>query len=135
MKATIVKQVTFAAGHRLYRPEYSDQRNLEVFGLCSNPNGHGHNYTLEVHLSGPIDDETGMIMNLKEVKKIVEEEVVSKLDHKNLNLDVEFMRGVMPTTENLARKLFEILDAKFGKGLLARVVVWESPSNRAEIDR
>ncbi len=135
MKTTIVRQMTFSAGHRIYNPEYSDEKNREIFGPCSNPNGHGHNYALEVHISGPIDRGTGMVLNLKEIKKVVEEEVISKLDHKNLNLDVDFMTGIIPTTENLAHKLFEVLDSKFGGGLLSRVVLWETPSNRVEIDR
>jgi 6-pyruvoyltetrahydropterin/6-carboxytetrahydropterin synthase len=135
MKTTIVKQLIFSAGHRIYNAEYSDEKNREIFGACSNPNGHGHNYTLEVHFSGPIDGETGMVLNLKEIKKVVEEEIISKLDHKNLNLDVDFMAGVIPTTENLAQKLFEVLDSRFSGGLLSKVVLWETPSNRVEIDR
>ncbi len=127
--------MTFSAGHRIYNPAYDDKKNLEIFGTCANPSGHGHNYTLEVHVSGPVDGETGMILNLKELKKIIEEEIISRVDHRNLNIDVDFMKGVIPTTENLARKVFEILDRKIGGNLLASVVLWESPNNRVIVDR
>jgi len=135
MNVTVTRRVTFSAGHRLYNPAYSDQKNREVFGACSNPNGHGHNYRLEVQITGPINPETGMIVNLKGMKKIIQEEVVSKVDHMNLNTDVDFMTGVVPTTENLAVKIFEILDRKIGKGLLSRVILWETENNRAEVSR
>jgi 6-pyruvoyltetrahydropterin/6-carboxytetrahydropterin synthase len=135
MKTTVVKQLTFSAGHRLYNPEYSDEKNLEIFGPCSNPHGHGHNYTLEVHICGPVERESGMILNLKEIKKVIEDEVISKLDHKNLNLDVDFMTGIIPTTENLALKLFGVLDLRFGGRLLSKIVLWETPYNRVEIVR
>lgn len=127
--------MAFSAGHRIYNPAYDDKKNLEIFGPCANPNGHGHNYTLEVHVSGPVDGETGMILNLKELKKIIEEEIITRVDHKNLNIDVDFMKGIIPTTENLARKVFEILDRKIGGKLLASVVLWESPNNRVTVDR
>jgi 6-pyruvoyltetrahydropterin/6-carboxytetrahydropterin synthase len=127
--------MTFSAGHRLYNPAFSDQKNREVFEACSNPNSHGHNYRLEVQITGPINPETGMIVNLKGMKKIIDEEVVSKVDHMNLNTDVDFMTGIIPTTENLAVKIFEILDRKIGKGLLSRVILWETDNNRAEVSR
>lgn len=133
MKVTLVKKATFAAGHRLYNPEYSDEQNEKIFGACSNPKGHGHNYTLEVHVSGKIDPETGMVINLKELKKVVESEIISQVDHKNLNEDVKFMKGLIPTTENLGLKIFEILESKLGKGSLAKVVIWETENNRVEV--
>ena len=127
--------MTFSAGHRLYNPDFDDAKNREIFGACSNPGGHGHNYVLEVTVSGDINPETGMIVNLKEMKKIIETEIISKVDHMNLNLDVNFMRGIIPTTENLARKIWEILDRAFGNNLLDRIVVWESENNKIEISR
>ncbi|MEW5924050.1 MAG: 6-carboxytetrahydropterin synthase [Candidatus Zixiibacteriota bacterium] len=135
MKTTLTKRVTFSAGHRLYNPNFNDEKNLEIFGACSNPGGHGHNYVLEVTVSGEINRETGMIINLKELKRIMEAEIISKVDHKNLNLDVDFMSGVIPTTENLARKIWEILDRALGNSLLDRIVVWESENNKIEISR
>lgn len=127
--------MTFCAGHRLSNPGWSDEKNLSVFGPCANPNGHGHNYVLEVQISGPVDAETGMITNLKSMKAIIQTEIIDKLDHKNLNSDVEFLRGVIPTTENLAAAIWKILDRKFTGEMLTKVVVWESENNRVEICR
>jgi 6-pyruvoyltetrahydropterin/6-carboxytetrahydropterin synthase len=133
MKVTLVKKTSFSAGHRLFNPKLSDEQNEEIFGACSNPKGHGHNYTLEVHVSGEIDRETGMVINLKKLKKIVEDEIIHKVDHKNLNEDVDFMKGIIPTTENLGLKIFEVLDARLGSDLLSRVVIWETENNRVEV--
>lgn len=127
--------MTFCAGHRLHKPGLSDDENRAIFGECSNPNGHGHNYILEVSVTGEIDPANGMIINLKTLKQIIESEVVSKVDHKNLNLDVPFMKGLIPTTEAFAGKIFEILDVALGKNLLSRVVLWESENNRFEVAR
>ncbi|PKK82346.1 MAG: 6-pyruvoyl tetrahydrobiopterin synthase [candidate division Zixibacteria bacterium HGW-Zixibacteria-1] len=127
--------MTFCAGHRLYNPNFSDENNLQIFGACSNPNGHGHNYVLEVTVTGSINSETGMIINLKEMKNIIETKIISRVDHKNLNLDVDFMSGIIPTTENFAQKIWEILDKAFGNNLLDRIVIWESENNKIEISR
>jgi 6-pyruvoyltetrahydropterin/6-carboxytetrahydropterin synthase len=135
MKTTITKRVTFCAGHRLFNPQFSDEKNLIVFGECSNPNGHGHNYVLEVSVTGAVDPETSMIISLKDLKAVIDSEIVSRIDHKNLNLDVDFLRGLIPTTETLANKIWEILDARFGGGMLTRIVLWESENNRFEVTR
>lgn len=127
--------MTFCAGHRLYNPNFSDEKNLQIFGACSNPNGHGHNYVLEVTVTGSINPETGMIINLKEMKNIIETKIISRVDHKNLNLDVDFMSGIIPTTENFAQKIWEILDKAFGNNLLDKIVIWESENNKIEISR
>jgi len=135
MKTTVIKRATFSAGHRLFNPRFDEKKNLEVFGACSNPNYHGHNYILEVHVTGPVDSQTGMVMNLKAIKSVIEDEIVSKGDHRNLNIDVDFMSDIIPTTENLASRIFGILDQKIGTGLLSKVVLWESDNNRVEITR
>ena len=135
MKTTLTKRMTFCAGHRLFNPGFSDEKNREIFGDCANPSGHGHNYVLEVTVSGEIDKETGMIINLKKMKSIIEDEIISKVDHRNLNIDVDFMKGVIPTTENFARKIWEILDKSFGGELLDKVVLWESENNKIEVSR
>jgi len=127
--------MTFCSGHRLFNPKFSDEKNREIFGDCANPNGHGHNYVLEVTVSGEIDHETGMIINLKELKRIIETEIISKVDHKNLNMDVDFMQGIIPTTENFAQKIWEILDQSLGNGLLDKVVIRESENNKIEVSR
>jgi len=135
MKIAVTKRMTFSSGHRIYNPEFSDEKNREIFGACSNPNGHGHNYVLEVSLSGPVDPETGMIINLKEMKAIIRNEIIDKVDHKNLNLDVNFMKDIIPTTENFAARIWEILDGKFPEGTLSGIVLWESENNKVEITR
>ena len=105
----ITRKLEFCAGHRLFNPSFSDKKNQDVFGLCNNPNGHGHNYTLEVTVKGEVHPETGMVVDLKSLKKLVQLEIVDKVDHKNLNVDVAFMNNTIPTAENIAIKIWEIL--------------------------
>ncbi len=135
MKLTITKRTHFTAGHRLYNPEFSDEENLAIFGPCSNPHGHGHNYTLEVTVTGELDPKTGMIMNLKDLSKIINEHIISKCDHCNFNIDVEFTRGIIPTAENLARRIFEVLDLRLPAGTLTRVKLFETENNIAVAER
>jgi 6-pyruvoyltetrahydropterin/6-carboxytetrahydropterin synthase len=135
LKVAITKRVHFCAGHRLYNPKLSDEKNFELYGPCSNPNGHGHNFVLEVTVSGEPDPGSGMIINLRDLKQIINSSVIDKIDHKNLNLDVDFMKGAIPTTEILVSRIFEILDREIGNGLLDRVTLWESENNRFEISR
>lgn len=111
----ITRRERFNAAHRLFRSDYSDERNLEVFGKCSNPNWHGHNYELFVTVEGEINPETGFVVNLKTLSNIVNELIIEKLDHKNINLEVDFMRGKLASTENLAKAIFEQLDAPIQK--------------------
>jgi len=98
----ITRRERFNAAHRLFRDDYSDEKNLEVFGLCSNPNWHGHNYELFVTVKGDINKETGFLVNLKMLSKIIRENIIKKLDHKNINIEVDFMSGKLASTENLA---------------------------------
>lgn len=98
----ITRRERFNAAHRLFRADYSDEKNLEVFGMCSNPNWHGHNYELFVTVKGAVDPETGFLVNLKDLSRIIKTRVIDKIDHKNLNLDVDFMKGRYASTENLA---------------------------------
>jgi len=106
----ITRRERFNAAHRLFREDYSDEKNLDVFGKCSNPMWHGHNYTLFVTVKGPVNPETGFVMNLKVLSKIIKELVVDKLDHKNINLEVDFMNGKLASTENLAVEIFNVLN-------------------------
>lgn len=106
----ITRKEHFNAAHRLFKEEYSDEKNLEVFGKCSNPNWHGHNYELFVTVKGPVDPETGFLINLKDLSKIINQFVVDKLDHKNVNLEVDFMAGKLASTENLAIAIWEQLE-------------------------
>lgn len=98
----ITRRERFNAAHRLFKPEYSDEQNLEVFGKCSNPNWHGHNYTLFVTVKGEINPDTGFLVNLKDLSIIIEQRVIEKLDHRNINIEVDFMSGKLASTENLA---------------------------------
>ena len=98
----ITRRERFNAAHRLFRPEYSDAKNLEVFGKCSNPNWHGHNYTLFVTVKGEVDPGTGFLVNLRELSELINRLVIEKLDHRNVNLEVDFMKGKLASTENIA---------------------------------
>jgi 6-pyruvoyltetrahydropterin/6-carboxytetrahydropterin synthase len=106
----ITRRETFNAAHRLFKAEWSDEKNLQVFGKCSNPNWHGHNYVLFVTLKGEVDPETGFLINLKDLSQIIRTRIIEKLDHKNVNLEVDFMKGCIPSTENLAIKIWEELE-------------------------
>ena len=125
----ITRKVEFCASHRLYNPTFSDAKNAEVFGLCNNPNGHGHNYVMEVTVKGDVAPETGMVLDLKLLKELVTDEIIDKVDHKNLNVDVTFLDGIIPTAENLAIKFWDVLEAKLGEGLLHEIKLYESPRN------
>ena len=124
----------FSAGHRLFLPELNDRENAELFGPCSNPLGHGHNYRLEVTVAGPIDQRTGMVLDLKRLHDVIQAAILDKVDHRNLNQEVDFLRGVLPTTENLARTFFEQLKPRMPAGRLLRVRVEETEKNSAEYE-
>lgn len=98
----ITRRERFNAAHRLFREDFSDEKNFDVFGKCSNPNWHGHNYELFVTVKGNVNKETGFLVNLKKLSKIIREVIIAKLDHKNINLEVDFMEGQLASTENLA---------------------------------
>ena len=106
----ITRKETFTAAHKLFRAEWSNEKNMEVFGKCANPNWHGHNYYLYVTVKGEINPDTSFVANLSEVSKIINEKVISKTDHKNLNLDVDFMKNILPSTENLAVEIWKQLE-------------------------
>lgn len=129
----VTRRLHFAAAHRLGRDDWSAERNAAVFGLCANPNWHGHNYELDVTVEGPVDPETGFVMDLKELRELVEERVIADIDHRNLNLDVSWLEGVNPTTENLVvgiwRRIVEVLPPAVR---LVRLVLWETPRNYVE---
>ena len=125
----ITRKLEFCASHRLYNPKFSDKENEETFGLCNNPNGHGHNYVLEVTVKGEVDPETGMVLDLKILKKLINEEIVNKVDHKNLNVDVEFLEAIIPTAENIAIQFWDILEPKIKNGTLHQIKLFESERN------
>ena len=105
----ITRKERFNAAHRLYRADYSDEQNLKVFGKCSNPNWHGHNYTLLVTIKGEVNEDNGFVANLKEISRIINEKVIIKLDHRNINIEVDFMKDKLASTENLAVAIWKEL--------------------------
>lgn len=129
MKVTVNRNAHFNAAHRLYRKDWTDQKNLEVFGKCSNPHYHGHNYELTVGVTGEIDPETGFVMDLKILKNIIKTEIEDQLDHKNLNEQVEEFKNLNPTTENIAVVIWKKLRNKIRKDLDVKVTLYETPRN------
>lgn len=125
----LTRKTEFCASHRLFNPNFSPEKNENTFGLCNNPNGHGHNYVLEVTVKGEVDPDTGMVLDLKALKKLITHEIIDKVDHKNLNVDVQFMKGIIPTAENIAIKFWEILEPKIMNGTLHEVKLFESERN------
>jgi len=132
MIVEVTRRAHFCAGHRYWRPEWSLAKNREVFGACANEHGHGHNYTVEVTLSGPVDPVTGMVVNLTEVDRLIQAHVIERLDHKNLNIDVLELAGRVPTTEVLAGFVWDQLVSRVTVGRLIRVRVCESEDLWAE---
>ncbi len=128
----LTRREVFSASHRLYNEKYSDEENLKIFGKCSNPNGHGHNYVLEVIVRGKIDMATGYVIDLKILKKIIRDNVIDKVDHKNLNVDVDFMKGLNPTAENIAIGIWNQLVKKIPSGELYAVKIYETENNYVE---
>ncbi len=106
----LTRRERFNAAHRLYKKEWSDEQNYEVFGKCSNPNWHGHNYELFITIKGEINPETGFVINLKQLSKIVKFRVIDKMDHKNLNIDVDFMKDMIPSAENIAIAIWKEIE-------------------------
>lgn len=131
---TATRLVKFNAGHRVYNPTWSDEKNQATFGKCNNPNFHGHNYTLEITVEGSVDPDTGYVMDLGALKLIAERELVQHLDHKNLNLDVPFMAGTIPTTENLVLACWRVLAPKVAPQRLVRLKLWETDNHYVEYD-
>jgi 6-pyruvoyltetrahydropterin/6-carboxytetrahydropterin synthase len=128
----ITRRATFAAGHILCRDDWSDEKNREVFGACVSD--HGHNYVIEVTVGGDVDAETGMVVNLKHVDSVLRREFIDAVDHRHLNRDVDFMRGVIPTAENIALAAFRRLAPHFKPARLLKVRVVETENNAAEVN-
>lgn len=125
------RRSTFSASHRLHSGALSDAENQKFFGKCNNPHGHGHNYELEVIVQGEIDPKTGVVINLTDLKQIIDDSVIHKMDHKNLNLDVTEFKNLNPTAENIAAVIWKLLEAKLPKGMLHEVRLRETENNIA----
>ena len=132
MRIAIFRKAHFNAAHRMYNPAWSDEKNEEIFGVCNNANYHGHNYDLEVKVVGEVDPETGYLMDLKILKDIIKEHVEDKLDHKNLNLDVPELQGILPSTENVTYWIWSVLQKELGNEYEVTVRLYETPRNYAE---
>lgn len=130
----ITRRERFNAAHRLFRPDFTDEQNMEVFGKCSNPNWHGHNYELFVTVKGDINDKTGFLVNLKILSKIIRKYIINKLDHKNINIEVDFMEDKLASTENLAVGIWNELNKHITDlGIeLHQIKVIESENNYVE---
>jgi len=131
MKISLTRRYRFAASHRLDSPALSAAENERIYGKCNNPYGHGHNYAIEVTLTGPVDPDTGMIANLGDLDPFVQSEVIEEFDYKYLNEDVAEFRAVVPTTENVCREIYRRL-AKFPAARLERVRIEETSKNSFE---
>ena len=125
----ITARLTFSAAHRLHNPKYDAQWNRDTYDKCDNPKGHGHNYGIQVSVRGRIDPDTGMVIDLKRLKEIVRERVIDRVDHTNLNEDVDFLRGVIPTAENLARAFWQQIAPAIDRGELYEIVLQETEKN------
>lgn len=132
MKIFRVEQ--FNAAHRLFNPTWDDETNNRVFGKCNNPNFHGHNYKLEVELDGPINPETGYVLDMKKLSETIKHEIIERFDHRNLNLDCPEFKDLIPSAENIALVCWNILREKLPPHLQLKVRLWETPKNGVEYD-
>lgn len=128
----VTRREVFSASHRLYNPNLTDEENEAIFDKCNNYNGHGHNYVLEVVVAGEVNPKTGYVIDLKKLKSIIIENVIKKVDHKNLNLDVDFLKDKIPTAENIAIGIWEQLENKITEGKLYSVKIYETENNYVE---
>ena len=129
MKVAVYRKAHFNAAHRLHNPAWSDARNQEVFGLCNNPNYHGHNYELEVRVAGEVDSETGYLIDLKVLKDLIYEEIEQRFDHKNLNLDTAEFKNLNPTAEHICYVIWNLLRARLDAQYELSVRLYETPRN------
>lgn len=132
MQVTISRKAHFNAAHRLFNPDWSDEKNFQVFGKCSNPNFHGHNYELIVSITGEINPETGFVMNLDELKQIIQEQVDDYLDHKNLNVEIPEFKSLNPTVENISVVIWNRIREKLDANLKLKITLFETPRNFVE---
>ena len=129
MAVAVTRKAHFNAAHRLYNPNWDDQKNTEVFGLCSLTNYHGHNYELDVTITGDVNPESGFVINLKYLKQIIKENIENRFDHKNLNLDTEEFKNLNPTSENIAIVIWNILKPKLDPNFSLSITLYETERN------
>ncbi|MDP4115321.1 MAG: 6-carboxytetrahydropterin synthase [Bacteroidota bacterium] len=129
----VTRREVFSAAHRIFIPGLTDEENFIRYGKCSNPNWHGHNYTLEVVVAGEIDKETGYVIDLNILKEIIKTNIIDKVDHKNLNTETDFMQGIIPSSENIAQAIWNVLADKIPAGKLYSVKLFETENNYFEV--
>lgn len=129
MRTAVFRKANFNSAHRLHNPQFDEQTNESVFGLCNNPNYHGHNYELIVKLIGDVNPQTGYVFDLKILNEIIKEEIIERFDHKNLNLDTAEFRTLNPTAENIARIIYELLRSKIEIIYDLEITLYETPRN------
>ncbi|PRY84994.1 6-pyruvoyl trahydropterin synthase family protein [Mongoliibacter ruber] len=134
MKVAVYRKEHFNAAHRLNNPNWSDEKNQEIFGKCNNPNFHGHNYELIVKLLGPVDPETGYVYDMKVLSDLIKEKVLNRFDHKNLNLDTDEFKNLNPTAENIAVVIWNILRKEIDNKLELIIRLYETERNFVEYD-
>jgi 6-pyruvoyltetrahydropterin/6-carboxytetrahydropterin synthase len=132
MKIKVSRKEHFNAAHRLFNPSWSTEKNMMVFGKCSNPNFHGHNYEMVVSVTGEPDPETGYVFDMKTLSDLIREQVLNKFDHKNLNLDVTYFKDLNPTAENIAVVIWNILREKIDRKLELKITLYETERNFVE---
>ncbi len=132
MRISVFRKAHFNAAHRLNNSNWSEDKNKEVFGVCNNPNYHGHNYELEVKVTGEVDPESGYLIDLKVLKALIKEEIEDRFDHKNLNLDTVEFKNLNPTAENICYVIWQILSEKLGSQYELKIRLYETPRNYVE---
>lgn len=132
MKTAVIRKAHFNAAHQLLNPLWDTEKNKSVFGLCNNPNYHGHNYTLEVKIIGEVQPDTGFVMDLKKLKNLIDQEIIEKFDHKNLNLDLAEFKNLNPTAENIARVIYDCLVPHLEASQTLQIKLWETERNYVE---
>jgi 6-pyruvoyltetrahydropterin/6-carboxytetrahydropterin synthase len=133
-EVTVTRRLRFNAAHRVHNPSLSDAENTALFGKCNHPNWHGHNYVLEVSVTGPIDPVSGYVVDLGRVRDIVERDVIEQMDHRNLNLDVPFLAGTNPTSENIIVAMWRVIEPTLKPARLSRLRLWETENNYVEYE-
>lgn len=131
---TVTRRLRFNAAHRVHNPALSDADNRALFGKCNSPNWHGHNYDLDVCVTGEVDPRSGYVIDLGVLRELVEREIIDKLDHRNLNLDVDFLSGINPTSENVVVACWRVLEPLVRPGHLTKLRLWETENNYVEYE-
>ncbi|MEO9869601.1 6-pyruvoyl trahydropterin synthase family protein [Ekhidna sp.] len=131
-RVSINRKEHFNAAHRLYNPDWSDEKNESVFGKCNNPNWHGHNYEIIVTLTGEVDPDTGYVYDMKKLSDLVKEQVLNRFDHKNLNLDIKEFQNLIPTAENIVKVIYDLLRDKIEEKYEMKITLYETERNFVE---